>query len=158
MTQDARFEDGGEAPLRLRALDGEDLQVISSLVQDAVLSRREIVWKRSERRFAMLINRFRWEDMPGAERHQRSVERVRAMLVIEDVERVRSRGLEEADEDAVLSLLAVQWRPRDETAGSLLLTLAGHAEILVEVEALEVVVRDVTRPYAAPSGRTPDHP
>ena len=33
---DARFEDGGEAPLHLVAQDAEDLAVISALVQDAV--------------------------------------------------------------------------------------------------------------------------
>ena len=34
---DARFQDGGEGPLRLIAQDAEDLKVISTLVQDAVL-------------------------------------------------------------------------------------------------------------------------
>jgi hypothetical protein len=33
---DARFEDGGEAPLRLMAQDAEGLGVLSALVQDAV--------------------------------------------------------------------------------------------------------------------------
>ena len=32
---DARFEDGGETPLRLIARDGADLQVLSALCQDA---------------------------------------------------------------------------------------------------------------------------
>ena len=36
MTEDARFEDGREAPLNLGALDADDLKVISSLAQDAV--------------------------------------------------------------------------------------------------------------------------
>ena len=33
---DARFEDGGDKPLRLKALDDDDLAVLSSLPQDAV--------------------------------------------------------------------------------------------------------------------------
>ena len=37
MTDDARFEDGAERALRLRAESPEDLQVIAALVQDAVL-------------------------------------------------------------------------------------------------------------------------
>ena len=36
MTDDARFEDGRESPLNLGAQDTDDLQVISSLCQDAV--------------------------------------------------------------------------------------------------------------------------
>jgi hypothetical protein len=30
--------------------------------------------------------------------------------------------------------------------------------VAVDVEALEVTLRDVTRPYVAPSGKTPGHP
>ena len=40
MTEDARFEDGREAPLNLGALDADDLKVISSLAQDPPDSRR----------------------------------------------------------------------------------------------------------------------
>ena len=36
---DAKFEDGGEGPLRLVAQDAEDLKVISTLIQDAVPAR-----------------------------------------------------------------------------------------------------------------------
>jgi hypothetical protein len=38
-------------------------------------------WDRKRRRFAVLLNRFRWEDREAAER--RPPERVRALLVIE---------------------------------------------------------------------------
>ena len=51
MTQDARFEDGREAPLNLGALDGEDLKVISSLVQDAVFPASEMRWHQKGARF-----------------------------------------------------------------------------------------------------------
>ena len=49
---DARFEDGEIGPLNLVARDGEDLQVISALVQDAVLTGADLKWERSKRRFA----------------------------------------------------------------------------------------------------------
>ena len=50
---DARFEDGGDKPLRLKALDGEDLTVLSSLAQDAVFPASEMKWDRKARRFAV---------------------------------------------------------------------------------------------------------
>lgn len=150
MTRDASFGDGDARPLRLRALDGDDLAVISTLVQDAVFNRAEMRWARRARRFAVLLNRFRWES-GGV------VERVRAMLVIEAALGVQSRGLPAGD-DVVLSLLSLCWEPGQEPGGRLILTLAGDAEIAVTVEALEVVLQDVTRPYAAPSGRRPGHP
>ena len=39
-----------------------------------------------------------------------------------------------------------------------MLTLAGDGAIALEVEALEVTLQDVTRPYRAPSGKAPAHP
>ena len=42
--QDARFADADEGPLRLRALDPEDLTVLSALVQDAVTQVGEVGW------------------------------------------------------------------------------------------------------------------
>ncbi len=61
MTEDARFEDGGEKPLYLGALDLDDLQVISALVQDAVLQGSDIRWQAGQLRLALLVNRVRRE-------------------------------------------------------------------------------------------------
>ena len=89
---DARFEDGDERPLNLFAQDGDDLGVISALVQDAVLPVTEMTWDRKARRFAVLLNRFRWEDRAAAEAAKRPVERVRSLLVVEDVLAVNGQG------------------------------------------------------------------
>lgn len=158
MTEDARFEDGVDAPLRLRAEGAEDLTVISALLQDAVGQSGDIAWMPRRRRLAMLVNRFRWEDAPRAELQGRPVERVRAMLVIDGALRVRASGIDPRARDLVLSLLALGFEPGEDGAGILRLMLAGDGEIAVDVEAVEVSLRDVTRPYAAPSGRRPAHP
>lgn len=158
MTQDATFEDGREAPLRLRALDAEDLSVMAALVQDAVFPASEMQWDRKTRRFAILLNRFRWEDAPRAEARKRSYERVQAVLAVEDVLRVQSQGVDKSDAEMVFSLLAMAFTPGDDGAGRLELTLAGDGVIALEVEALEVILRDVTRPYSAASGKAPSHP
>ncbi len=154
MTDDARFEDGAEAPLRLKALDVDDLAVLSSLTQDAVFPAAELRWDRKARRFAMLLNRFRWEI--GTKAAQK--ERVQAVLAFEDVMRVQSQGVDKADPEMVYSLLSITYQPADDGAGRFELTLAGDGAIALDVEALEVVLRDVTRPYVAPSGKTPSHP
>jgi hypothetical protein len=158
MTEDARFEDAGERPLRLKAMDADDLAIISSLVQDAVFPASEMVWTRKDRRFALLLNRFRWEDAPAAQARRRDYERVQSVLCIEDVMKVQSQGVSRADGDLVLSLLSVVFEPGEDGTGRVMLTLAGDGAIAVDVEALEVVLRDVTRPYVAPSGKAPGHP
>ena len=158
MTEDARFEDGKESPLRLKALDTEDLGVIAALVQDAIFPAAEMRYDRKARRFALLLNRFRWEDAPNATARRRDFERVQAVLAFEDVMRVQSQGVDKSDPDMVFSLLSVTFTLGDDGTGRIELTLAGDGVIALDVEALEVVLRDVTRPYVAPSGKAPRHP
>lgn len=158
MSQDARFEDGGERPLNLGALDGEDLQILSSLAQDAVLPATEMTWRPAERRFALLLNRFRWEDADAAANRGRAVERVQALLVIDNVLQVASQGIDRKDGDTILSLLSVAFEPDEDGAGHVVLTLAGDGGVRLAVEALEVSLKDVTRPYVAPSKQMPSHP
>jgi hypothetical protein len=155
---DARFEDGAERPLRLIAQDADDLRVISALCQDAVLPATEMRWDRRRRRFAVLLNRFRWEDRAAAEAARRPYERARALLVIDGVLAVRSLGIDRADRDLVLSLLSLDWVAGEDGAGTLTLVLAGDGAVALSVEALEVSLQDVTRPYRAPSGKAPSHP
>lgn len=155
---DARFEDGDERPLNLVARDADDLAVVSALVQDAVFPVAEMRWDRRSRRFALLVNRFRWEDRAAAEAAGRPYERARAVLAVADVTAVRTQGIDRGDRDTVLSLLSLAFAPGPDGTGVLTLVLAGDGAIAVEVEALEVILRDVTRPYAAPSRKAPVHP
>ncbi|WP_127901659.1 DUF2948 family protein [Solirhodobacter olei] len=155
---DARFEDAGEGPLYLAAETDEDLKIIASLTQDAVFPITEMSWQPGRRRFALLLNRFRWEDKAAAEKAGRPYERVRALLVVDGVLKVQSQGIDRTDKDIVLSLLDIGFAPGDDGAGRVTLTLAGDGAVALDVEALEVTLKDVTRPYAAPSHRAPGHP
>ncbi len=154
---DARFEDGGENPLKLVALDADGLEVLASLAQDAVFSADAMSFDRRRRQFGLLLNRFRWEDRAAAERDGRPYERVRAALVFEDVLSVRSQGIPRGDKDMVLSLLSLSFAAGEDGMGRVTLTLAGDGVIELQVEVLEAVLTDVTRPYSAVSGKAPDH-
>jgi hypothetical protein len=154
---DARFEDGDDAPLRLIAQDAEGLAVLAALVQDAVFPATEMTYARTRRRFALMLNRFRWEDLPAAEKAGRRVERVRSLLVFQDVLRVQSQGIERRDADTVMSLLEIRFEPGEDGTGRVILVLAGDGEIALSVESLDATLRDVTRPYLAPSGKAPSH-
>ena len=158
MTTDAKFEDGGEAPLNIGALDSEDLTVISSMVQDAVLPIGEISWQANQHRLALLINRFRWEDKTNAERQGRPVERVQSLLAFDTVLSVASQGLDRSQKDLVLSVLSITMENAENGDCYLTVTLAGDGALRIRVEAVEVHLRDVTRPYAAPSRKSPHHP
>lgn len=152
MSMDASFKDGADRPLRLRAFDSDDLAVIAALVQDGVFPAAQMKWDRRARRFALLVNRFRWEN--GAQQP----ERVQSVLAFEDVLAVQSIGIAATDPDLVCSLLSISFTAADDGAGRVELVLAGDGAIGLQVEALECVLRDVTRPYIAPSGKVPQHP
>jgi Protein of unknown function (DUF2948) len=154
---DARFEDGADAPLHLMAQDAEDLGIIAALVQDAVFPITDMAFDPKRRRFALLINRFRWEDAPAAEVAGRSFERVRSLLVIEDVARVRTNGIDRAERDVVLSVLTMSFAPGPDGMGTLTLTLAGDGAVALDVEALGVQLDDVTRPHKAAARAAPRH-
>ena len=132
MSDDARFEDASPRPLNLGAMDPDDLAILSAL--------------------ALLLNRLRHEE-PRAE-----VERVQSVLVIENALGVASQGITRGDADTVLQVLALAFVPGEEGAGFVEITFAGDGAIRAEVEALEARVKDVTRPYLAPSGKRPEHP
>ena len=158
MTEDARFEDGRERPLRLKAEDAEDLKVVAALVQDAVFPVSEMEWRRHQRRFALLINRFRWEDKALVDRRRRDFERVQSVLAFDDVMAVRTQGISRDEADVVLSLMTLAFEPAEDGTGRILLTLAGDGAIALEVETVNATLQDVTRPYAAPSRKAPEHP
>ena len=156
---DARFEDAplSDKPLRLRAESVDDLAVISSLVQDAVGKTGDVAWMPKKHRLVALVNRFRWEDSADALQARRPFERVRSAVTLENVLKVRVRGIDPANRDQIFDLLAIVFEPSEGCAGTLTLALAGNAEVAVEVECLELTLADLTRPWAAKSNHAPGH-
>tara|TARA_R110002049_G_scaffold44333_3_gene129803 strand:- start:38964 stop:39434 length:471 start_codon:yes stop_codon:yes gene_type:complete len=155
MTEDARFQDGREAPLNLGALDDADLGIVAALAQDAVFPASEMRWHRKGARFALLLNRLRRED-GDTSRH--APERVQSVLMFNNVQKVASQGVPKGDADTILSLLDITFDATDAPSGQITLILAGDGAIRLDVEALEVTLKDVTRPYVALSKKRPTHP
>ena len=138
----------------LGALDAEDLEILASLTQDAVFPATEMTWDRPNARFALLLNRFRWEEGRSAA----APERVQSVLAFDTVTAVATSGIMRGDADTVLSLLSVDYSETEAPSGHILLTLAGDGAIRLTVETIEATLKDVTKPYVAPSGQTPKHP
>ena len=157
MSDDARFEDAvfSDQPLRLAVETAEDLEVASALLQDAVGLTGEISWMPKRRRLALLVNRFRWEDRTAADRQKREAERVRTALVFDNVEAVRTNGLNPAERDTIFSILQMTFEPGPEPSGRLTIEMAGDGALALEVEAIEGRMMDLTRPWVARG--VPDH-
>jgi hypothetical protein len=157
MNQDAGFNDALDRPLNLGAQDAEDLQVISSLTQDAVLTVDDLKWSRAERQLVFLLKRFRWEDVELAKQQGRDPERVQSLLVIQNATGLASQGIDRKQLDIVLSLMSLEFLGAEDGVGDLILTFSGDGALKVQVDGLDVALRDVTRPYVAPSKQVPNH-
>lgn len=155
MVRDATFDEGAEAPLRLRAENAEDLQVIAALTQDAVGKVVNVRYSPRRRRFSLLLYRFRWEDRARAEREKRPCERVAAALTFDDVLRARAAGLDPRQRDAVFNLLDIGFEPAEDGTGAIRVTCSGAASLQMQVECVNVSLVDLTRPWAA--GGDPQH-
>ena len=148
----ASFEDVSFKPLRLVAFTVEDLEVISAMTQDAVFPSSEMILNSEKRRFAILLNRYFWE-----KNKSKNVERVQAVLAFEDVKNVQTQNINKADNNLALCLLNISFKAEEDGMGTIQITLSGEGAIRLQVEALEVSLRDVTKPYLAPSGLIPHH-
>lgn len=142
-------------PLKLMALDAEDLTVISAHLQDAVLKAADISYWRIDNRFALLVRRFDWEGAASGQKRRRL-----AALQFGKVRGVQSLGLAPADNSQVLNLLSVTFTAAsptlDEPEGEIILTFSEGAAIKLNIECIEAQLSDLGPIWEAAG--TPAHP
>ncbi|GEP12608.1 DUF2948 family protein [Methylobacterium gnaphalii] len=137
--------------LKLAALDAEDLAVISAHLQDAILRAGDFAWLAGERRFVMVGRRFDRATAPGEAPRRRL-----AGVHFERVMGVKTRGIVPGkSSDETLSLLAITFEPSEPPSGTITLVFAGGAAIRLDVECIEVRMKDLGPIWEA-EGR-PDH-
>ena len=136
--------------LKLIALDREGLDVISAHTQNTCVKRADMVWLPNQRRFVVAGMRYDWV---GAK--SRPPERVSSVLRFDRVLKVSRLGLDDADKAATLNLLAVTFQKTDPPAGMIVLAFADGALVRLEVECVEVELRDME--LRAPAESCPGH-
>ena len=143
-------------PLKLLALDTEDLGVLSAHLQDAVLRVSDIAYVPGEHRFAMIANRFDWENAAeGKGQRKKNFQRRRSALRFDRVLGVQTQRMEPRAKDAVLELLAVQFEETDKPEGHITLVFSGGAAIRLHVECIEAELRDLGPVWK--TKRKPEH-
>jgi hypothetical protein len=126
--------------LKLVVLDEEDLEVVSTHLQDAVVKVTDLLWRPREKRVVVALNRFDWE---GAQTANPEYRRRRAALRFERVLSCQCRDVNPAGKDAVLNLLAVEFSETDAPSGIVTLTFSGGAAMRLDVECLEAELADL---------------
>lgn len=126
--------------LKLIAFDEEDLRVLSAHLQDSIVKVSDILWRPTEQRAVLVLNRFDWEEAQGAlARYQRR----RAALRFERVKSFKASRLTPARKDLVLNLLTVTFAETDPPAGLITLTFSGGPALRFDVECIEAELADL---------------
>jgi hypothetical protein len=126
--------------LKLIALDADDLAVISAHVQDARLQACDIVWRQSEKRLVIGMNRLDWEQTLDGEAEPR---RLIAALRFDRVLACKSRNIDPARPDRTLELIGIEFHQAAAPGGSALLLFAHGAALRLDVECLECELTDL---------------
>ena len=129
--------------LRLRAKSDDDLQVLSALLQDAIIPGEDMVFERARNRFIMVANRFCWDQPPekgvkstdGGSVYQRRL----CGVQFQGVTNIQTMGLPADRKAALLNLLAMA-RVDD---GTIELAFSGGAALRLAIDTLDIVAEDI---------------
>ena len=157
MSHDASFSEGADRALYLGAFTREDVEVISTILQDGIFCINDLAWFKKKRQVAVLVNRFRWENNSEYIDKNSAPERVKNLLIIDNVLNISSQGIDRSDGSAPLNLLNLDLKKTEKNI-FLTLFLSNFGAIRFELDAIELSIKDVTRPYKAYSENIPYHP
>lgn len=164
-------------PLKLRARSVADMDVLAACLQDALVPLRDVTYRRSERRFIMVLNRFMWEqdgqlvdalqsaqlemvdagsgngnggDAAFEESEPRPFfYRTNSALTFEAVRAVTANRINLADRNQLLSLLTIATEPRRIT-----LHFSDEQALRLDVSSIKVHLRDLGEPWPTPAKPT----
>ena len=140
-------------PLRLVALDGDDMQVVSAHLQDAVVRTGDIHWRPAEKRVVVALNRFDWESANG---NGPEFRRCQSALRFDRVLSCKCRNVDrDTGKSEALNLLAVEFSETDAPGGVIVLIFSGGVALRLEVECLEAELADLGPAWGAEI--CPDH-
>ena len=129
-------------PVKLVALDGDDLAVISAHVQDAVVRAADIVWQPGDKRLVIGMSRPDWEQALGGAASPR---RLISVLRFDRVLACRSRRIERDGPRARLNIVGVAFHPATPPGGHVVLMFGDGAALRLDVECLECELVDIGR-------------
>ena len=133
--------------LKLIAQDDEQLTILSSLAQDSIIKSNEMGYDKKNKRFALLMNRYRHEE--------ENPSRIRTAIHFDYVESIKSVGIDKESKDEILVLLAIRFEIKSKPSGSIFLEFSDNKSISFDVESVEAFLTDMGEPWKI--SNRPDH-
>ena len=149
---------GPAGRLRLRAVSIEDVEVLSTLLQDAIIPGEDMTFDRPGRRFVMVANRFCW-DRPavagvstdsGAPIYERQL----CGIQIYGIDHVQTVGMPASRRGALFNLLAILATTK-EGAATVEMLFSGGVSLRVDADGLLILAEDLED--GRPTPNLPSH-
>jgi len=131
------------AALKLKAKDAEDIQVISAILQDAIVPVCDMIWRPEEKDFIMVVQRFCRESKNGQD-GDACFERKRSVVHVRGVDEVQLQGIDRSNPEGMLDLLAIM--PESD---KLQFIFAGGGKIRLGLGDWTLILEDFGEPWPA---------
>ncbi len=144
----------GDKVLSLRCEKDQDIKVISSLLQDSLVSNADIYFERTQKTFAFIANRFCWERV-SRKKTDFSYYRVLSGVNIQNVISVKQKNLiqKKNNETALFyNLLTIEY---DSVSNEITLIFSQGISVKLSISKLNIFIRDLNEPY--PTQQIPEH-
>jgi len=127
--------------LKLVGKNSEDLKIISSYIQDSIVTIRDMVFLKKNRIFLMMVNRFMWENVEKEKSKQ--IKRIRCAIKFEEVLKVKSKKINQKNKNMRLECLAIKCNEILNKNYEIIFFFSGQGIITLISEAIEVVLHDL---------------
>jgi hypothetical protein len=121
-----------DKPLKLKARDAEDVQVISAVLQDSIAPVVDMMFNAEDKNFIMVVHRMRHETKGAL-----GLERICCAVNIQGVQAAQLQGINLNHQSQMLDLLAVM--TDDQT---MIFIFAGDAKIRLQLQDWSMIVED----------------
>jgi len=132
----------------LRAVAAEDIEIVSTLLQDGLVAASDLNYQKDEANFVMVINRFCWEQADDSE-SEVQLNRCLCGLKVDYVKHVSQRGLS-ARANQFYNLLSITYeeiKENERAVNRLTFTFSDGYGIMLAVDKLVIIVQDIAEPH-----------
>ena len=143
-----------DSAISLRCKQPQDLEVASSLLQDALVGNADLRFEKSKNRFLIVVNRFCWEAATKISK-DKSYYRVLSGVNIQNVTSVKHQNLTHYNEEnsaLFYNLLTIEY---DSDNNEVTLVFSQNVSVKLTVSELDIFIRDIAEPY--PTTQIPNH-
>ena len=143
-----------DSAISLRCKQPQDLEVVSSLLQDALVGNADLCFEKSKNRFLFVANRFCWEAATKISK-DKSYYRVLSGVNIQNVTSVKHQNLTHYNEEnstLFYNLLTIEY---DSDNNEVMLVFSENVSVKLTVSELDIFIRDIAEPY--PTTQIPNH-